>query len=83
MFCITTKLPRDQLFLSIYWSLNLIYHYCLKMRGESPNRFSKVFKIFTTLLYILVGGGLPLPKVLKNLTNIFFSILDCYRRLRL
>jgi hypothetical protein len=29
----------------------------LKMRGESPNRFSKVFKIFTTLLYILVGGA--------------------------
>jgi steroid 5-alpha reductase family enzyme len=54
MFCITTKLPRDQLFLSIYWSLNLIYHYCLKMRGESPNRFSKVFKILTTLLYILL-----------------------------
>jgi hypothetical protein len=28
-------------------------------------------------------GGLPLPKVLKNLTNMFFSISDHYRRLRL
>jgi hypothetical protein len=26
--------------------------------------------------------GLPLPKVLKNLTNMFPSITDCYRRFR-
>ena len=28
-------------------------------------------------------GGLPLPKVLKNLTNMFQYNIDCYRRLRL
>jgi hypothetical protein len=28
-------------------------------------------------------GGLPLPKVLKNLTNMFYSITYCLRKLRL
>jgi hypothetical protein len=28
-------------------------------------------------------GGLPLPKVLKNITNWFFSIIYCLRKLRL
>jgi hypothetical protein len=28
-------------------------------------------------------GGLPLPKVLKNTTNMFFSIVYCHRKLRL
>jgi hypothetical protein len=35
------------------------------------------------ILWGAIIGGLPLPKVLKNTTNMFFSIVYCHRKLRL
>jgi hypothetical protein len=46
---------RNQPFLIYLLVTSLIYYYCLNMRRESPNRFSKVFKSsHNTIKYIVI-----------------------------
>jgi hypothetical protein len=45
------------------------------------NLMNKVF--MEELDKFVIVGGLPLSKVLKNTTNMFFSIVYCHKKLRL